>query len=295
MIFKSSDINKYNLQSDLQLIEDFLDVSDIQLAKNCDVSIEDIHNYITGQVTTAPKEHLDAIYNYAFTNNLYLNEIKWQMYQEEYTTSNTKVLCHGSRNYITGNLRLDVNGPDNDFANGFYCGETLRQAGMFVSEEPNSCLYFLTANMTDLKICHIPLTASWLFGVSYYRDILGEYSNCKEAKQIIEQCEAADVIIAPIADNRLYELFDSFANNEITDKQCIHAMALTHLGNQYVFKTQKALNNIILLERSYLCPAEKAFYNRMNVRESNTGLSKAELAKKLYKNEGKYIRAYDSK
>lgn len=290
MIFKNKNIDDFNLQTDIQVIESILDISDVYLAFQTGLSRNDIVEWVQGNKLTADKEELESIYNYAFNQNLYLNDIKWQMYKDQYQVNNTLVLCHGSRTKIIGNLRLDASGDSNDFANGFYCGENTKQAGMFVSEELDSSLYILTLNLNGLNVVKFNTDTDWLLAVSYYRDTLGYYANNQRVQSIIKQCNNADVIIAPIADNRMFELIDQFLAGELTDKQCLYAMSATQLGYQYVCKTQKALDNIELLERCYLCASEKAFYNKSNVRESNTGLNKAQLAKRLYSNEGKYIK-----
>lgn len=289
MIFKKRDIDNIALQSDLEIIEDILDISDNQLAYECGLSTKDIKQFISGEKTQATKEQLESIYNYAFNNLLYLNSVKWQMYTDDYKNDNCIVLCHGSRNKIIGDIRLDMNGNSNDFANGFYCGESLKQAGMFVADEPDSSLYILKATLSG-NIKKFTVDRDWMLAVAYYRDTLQDYVNSATLQKIVRECESADVIIAPIADNRMFELIDAFIAGELTDKQCIYALSATQLGSQYVFKTQEALNGIELLERCYLCSAEKGMYNRNNELESNAGLTKAKLAKKLYSTEGKYIK-----
>ena len=128
-----------------------------------------------------------------------------------------------------------------------------------------------------------------MVAVAYYRDTLGDYINHPMVKDIVESVESHDLIVAPIADNRMFEIIDQFINGELTDKQCSHALSASQLGYQFVFRTQKALDSIEILERCYLCSSEKAYYNRSNERESNTSLNKSILAKKFYSNEGKYI------
>lgn len=289
MIFQTADTNNFKLKSDIQVIEDILDVSDIQLAKNAGLQLNEITNILTDKSVVASKEQMESIYNYAFNNNLYLNDLKWQMYSDEYTSKDMKVLCHGSRTMINGKLRLDANGDSNDFANGFYCGENVKQAGMFVSSEPDSSLYIVASNIEQLDIRNFFINADWMVAVAYYRDTLGDYINHPMVKDIVESVESHDLIVAPIADNRMFEIIDQFINGELTDKQCSHALSASQLGYQFVFRTQKALDSIEILERCYLCSSEKAYYNRSNERESNTSLNKSILAKKFYSNEGKYI------
>lgn len=41
----------------------------------------------------------------------------------------------------------------------------------------------------------------------------------------------------------MFRIIDSFIEGEITDEQCIHCLAATNLGLQYVFKTKKCLES----------------------------------------------------
>src|SRR5574344_909167 len=104
MIFKVENVNNFNLKSDLQIIEDIFDLSDNQLAMNTEIEPNIINNLITGKDTVANKEELEAIYNYAFNNNLYLSDLKWQMYSDEYNTEYTNFFCHESRTIISYSL-----------------------------------------------------------------------------------------------------------------------------------------------------------------------------------------------
>ena len=73
------------------------------------------------------------------------------------------------------------------------------------------------------------------------------------------------------------------------DKAFIEALQHIKLGNQYVLKTEKTLDNLISLDRCYICPIERASFNKAGEIESNTSLNKAILSKSKYKNQGKYI------
>ena len=68
--------------------------------------------------------------------------------------------------------------------------------------------------------------------IAYYRGALDEYKNHPVIKKIIEQSRACDYIIAPIADNRMFQIINSFIEGELTDEQCKHCLAATNLGMQ---------------------------------------------------------------
>lgn len=101
--------------------------------------------------------------------------------------------------------------------------------------------------------------------------------------------EGIDYIVAPIADNRMFEIIDSFIDGEITDVQCQHCLSATNLGNQYVFITQKAIDQITLLEKCYLSEQEKEFYLTSRLESFKMNLDKVKLVRKQYRNQGEYI------
>lgn len=125
--------------------------------------------------------------------------------------------------------------------------------------------------------------------ITYYRGRLDEYADTEIIKQLIKANDGIDYIIAPIADNRMFEIIDSFIDGEITDVQCQHCLSATNLGKQYVFVSQKALDNIVLLERCYLADSEKEFYLNTRQESFKMNMDKVKLARKQYRNQGKYI------
>lgn len=267
----------YNFNEDISMMTEVLGLSRDELFKAAE--IDNIES----------KENLDKLYDYCYENNFYVNEVKWLEYKDLFDTNSRKLLCHGSRNGIKGAIRLDASGDSNDFGNGFYLGETLKQAGMFVSEDENSSVYLMSFNTSGLKSIKFSVDDNWMLAVAAFRDTLGEYINEPRVQKILDRINKADYIIAPIADNRMFELIDAFVNGQLTDKQTQYALSATHLGMQYVLRTQKTLDNLVNLDRCYICPIERASFNKAGEVESNTSLNKAILSKFKYKDQGKYI------
>lgn len=281
------------IQQDLQNIEDFFVDDDVpeSLSNMCDrigISESDYLGIKNG-IITPTKQQLEDIYNYSYTRGLYLNEITWQETLDEYRKSNIKVCTHGARTYIKGDIRLDVNNESNDFAEGFYIGQDISQAGMFVGQEPNSSLYFLTFDISDLSVASFDVDVNWMLAVGLYRNKLDNYREHPRLKQIADEVDNCDYVLAPIADNKIFEVIDSFTEGEITDLQCLYALSATHLGYQYVLKTQKALDHLEIIHHLYYCALEKSLYNKESDIETNTSNNKAIIAKKKYKGQGQYI------
>lgn len=288
-----------NLENDLQIIEDFFvdeddyDNSFAQMCNKIDITPDEYNDIKLGVNKEPSKLQLENIYNFAYARGLFLNEITWQECLDEHRKNKVKVCTHGARTYIKGDIRIDANSTDadatNDFANGFYIGQNISQAGMFVGEEPNSSLYFLTFDPKRLKCAYFDVDEEWMLAIGLFRGRLNKYEQHPKLQAIKTKVDNCDFVFAPIADNKLFEVIDAFIDGELTDLQTLYALSATHLGYQYVLKTQKALDNLTILNHLYYCALEKSLYNKEADVESNTSMNKAIIAKKKYKNQGKYI------
>lgn len=283
--------NFNNISQHLEIIEDIFvqKPEDFEwLLAKLDLSEEEFEAIKSGELEP-DKMQLENIYNFAYNSGLFLNEIQWQDRLDEFRKENEVVATHGSRTNIKGNIRVDVSGESNDFGNGFYIGEDISQAGMWVGEEPNSSLYILTFDENALVKAQFNVSVDWMLAVCYYRNQIPEYANSERILRIREKVDNCDYVYAPIADNKLFEVIDAFVAEEITDLQCLYALSATHLGYQYVLKTERALENLDIIDHLYFCSVEKSLYNKESDVENNTSLHKAFIAKKRYKDQGQYI------
>ena len=283
--------NFNNISQHLEIIEDIFvqKPGDFEwLLAKLDLSEEEFEAIKSGELEP-DKIQLENIYNFAYNSGLFLNEIQWQDRLDEFRKENEVVATHGSRTNIKGSIRVDVSGESNDFGNGFYIGEDISQAGMWVGEEPNSSLYILTFDENDLVKAQFNVSVDWMLAVCYYRNQIPEYANSERILRIREKVDNCDYVYAPIADNKLFEVIDAFVAEEITDLQCLYALSATHLGYQYVLKTERALENLDIIDHLYFCSVEKSLYNKESDVENNTSLHKAFIAKKRYKDQGQYI------
>lgn len=298
-----------NIENDLQIIEDFFteeedyESSFVEMCNKIGISADEYIGIKYGNINPT-KEQLESIYNYAYMRGLFLNEISWQECLDEYRKERVKVCTHGARTNIVGDIRLDANklgtderktianysgGESNDFAEGFYLGQDISQAGMFVGQEPNSSLYILTFDPKGLKCAYFNVDEDWMLAVGLFRNKLTQYENHPKLIAIRDKVANCDFVFAPIADNKVFEVIDAFTAGEITNMQCLYALSATHLGYQYVVKTQKALDNLKIIQHLYYCALEKSMYNKESDIESNTSINKAIIAKKRYKDQGKFI------
>ena len=278
----------YQIIQDIEAVIELRDLTMDEFAKEIGVSRMTVNNWLSGKKEISEKNCME-FYEYAFRKGIRLNKIKEQLYTEEITNKSQVLLFHGAKTQIEGSLRLDCGRSKNDFGSGFYCGESLEQSAMFVATFPNSSLYMLKFDCTNLKGKEYTVSREWMLMIAYFRDRLGEYANAGIIKQLIEEQQGVDYIVAPIADNRMFEIIDQFIDGEITDEQCQHCLSATNLGKQYVFVSQRALNQIELLERCYLANGEKEFYLTSRQESYDVSRDKVKLARKQYRDCGKYI------
>ena len=233
---------------------------------------------------------LEFFYNAIYLKKINLNKVKEELYLS-LNSENVKILMHGSKTNLNGEISVTYGQSGKDFGQGFYAGESIDQAISFVSTYPTSSLYFLKLNnFLNIKKLELDISLDWLILVAYNRGRLEKYKNSNFLKKILEKAKNADLIIAPIADNSMYAIINEFLNGTITDEQCINAVSANRLGKQYVFLNDDIISqNLEILEKCYLCTNEKKEYNSKKLMENNVGKQKVIMAKRKYAGKGKYI------
>ena len=277
----------FDLSTDIELITDLCKITLKEFAEEIGVDVSTIHRWRSSQ-TQISATNLSAVYDFAFRKKIRINKIKEQLCKEE-CEEDSIILFHGAKTNIEGSIDLEKSKSRNDFGKGFYCGESLEQSAMFVSGYNDSSLYIAKFNKKGLESGEFSVNRDWMLAIAFFRGKLDNYSKHPIISSIISKINSADYIIAPIADNRMFEIIDSFIEGEITDIQCQHCLSATNLGKQYVLKTEKALKKFEILHHCYLCKKEKEFYLSAKQDEAKIGTDKVKVAKKQYRGQGLYI------
>ena len=278
----------YKISNDIKLIRELLHMSQEQFAEKIGVHTITVVKW-EKDAMLIKDDNIEKIYSYAYTNNIFINEIKAQLYHEDLTNENKIALFHGAKNMIDGNIDIVHSKSRNDFGQGFYCGESFEQASLFVSGFDQSSVYVISFDSQNLSHLKYKVNQEWMLTIAYYRGKLKEYENSPRLQSLIKKLNDVDYIIAPIADNRMFQIIDSFISGEITDEQCKHCLEATNLGYQYVFKTQKALAQVRIVERCYLSHNEKEMYQTKRLGDNKIGDSKIKIARRQYRGQGQYI------
>ena len=280
-------MNDFALSTDIEIVMELLDLTAKDLAEAIGVTPTTISRWRKNE-EQASSSNLNAFYNFAFSKGIRLNKIKEQLFKEE-RKSNSIILFHGAKTYIDGQISIEKSKNTNDFGRGFYCGESLEQSAMFVANYPESSLYILEFDKSDLKYTQLNVDRDWMLLIAYFRNKLVDHAAHPIIQSLLARLKNVDYIIAPIADNRMFEIIDSFIDGEITDVQCQHCLSATNLGDQYVLVTDKALSQLQILRHCYLAPDEKNYYLSYKREESRIGNDKVKIARKQYRGQGEYI------
>ena len=82
---------------------------------------------------------------------------------------NEKLLFHGAKSEITGEIDIYRGRSNNDFGQGFYTVEIYEQAISFVSGFEHSSVYYIRFNDTSLKCKRYKVDQEWMMTIAYYR------------------------------------------------------------------------------------------------------------------------------
>ena len=108
----------YRIDEDVKLIREILNLSQKQFAEKIDVDAITVARWETGKMDTN-ENNIEKIYTFALNNNIFINEIKAQLYYEDLANENKLVLYHGAKNIIEGNIDIEHSKNNNDFGKGF--------------------------------------------------------------------------------------------------------------------------------------------------------------------------------
>ncbi len=278
---------KYNFSEDLKSIREILSLSQSELASQIGVEQVTVSRNELGKTQPSAKL-LESVYAFAFEKGIQINKLKEMLWRDNLSIKE-KLLFHGAKTEIKGKIDISRGRPNNDFGQGFYAGESYEQAISFVSGFDNSSVYYLFFDDSDLRCKRYEVDQDWMMTIAYYRGTLDEYKDHRKIKALVEESRDCDYIIAPIADNRMFQIINSFIAGEMTDEQCKHCLAATNLGMQYIFISEKAVSRAKLVERCYVSTNEKDHYKNLRLGENKLGEDKVKLARKKYRGKGRYI------
>ena len=277
----------YDVAKDSFRIRQYFGLSQAEFAERIGVSRVSLARS-EARMTMPNPETMERVYAFAYSNGLLLNQAKADFFLEE--RGKKLLLFHGARSEIKGPVDNSHSIPPNDFGDGFYAGTSLNQAATWIAEKPNSSVYaFYLDSYSKMRSCSFEVGREWMYAVLYFRGAFRDFEPNEEVLKIVEEVRNSDYIVAPIADNQMYQILNRFANNEITDEACYHALCATNLGLQFVFKSMEACSKLVAIDRLYLCSLERKDYLSSREGFSRQSQSKADLALVEYRRKGVFF------
>ena len=272
---------EYNIKKDIEFILEAEKMNCIEFSKKTGVSRVTLDSIDREGMTR--NDVCEKIYSYIYKKRYRMNSVKEELLKEKYH----EVLFHGSK-FGLSEVTIDGSRDNCDFGRGFYLGETYNQALSFVCEKDKSSVYSFRYSLDNLKIKKFECDLEWMLAICYYRGTLGSFSSSPKVKEIIDEVEESDVIIAPIADNKMFYIMAQFADGEINSNVAVHSLSASKLGLQFIFKTEKSLENLIPIEKYYVSSLEREDC-RVKLNERSYEIdTKLKLAKREFR-DGLYI------
>ena len=271
----------YKIKEDIGFIMEAEGINKLQLSELTGISRSTLDSIEKKGVAT--NEVCEKLYSYIYEKNYRLNSVKEELIKEKYGN----VLFHGSK-YGLSEVTIPGSRDNCDFGNGFYLGQTYNQALSFVCEYDKASVYSFRLSLDGLKSIEFDCSLDWMLAICYYRGTMKEYAESSLVQRIVKKIEDADIVAAPIADNKMFYIMSQFAEGEINADVALHSLSASGLGLQYIIKTESALKNCNPIEKYYLSGPEREDCRKALIERGYEIDTKLKLAKREYR-EGLYI------
>lgn len=143
-----------------------------------------------------------------------------------------------------------------------------------------------TAGLTMEKFA---IDLDFLLERSRLKGWLGDKERHGRVTKIERRVKRADVLSVPLTDASMDNLIFRFAEGEITDEQCIHALQGYSLGMRYMIMTQKGRDALSKIREYYSSKSEIDDYQKHRESLLAEARKKARLARIEFRGKGKYI------
>ena len=178
-------MKSYNFAKDIKAIRQIFEMNQNAFANAVGLSRSNIIRYEQNQITPH-KSALEKIYSYSFDNGLNINKAKEMLFQDE--KGDRLLLFHGAKDEIVDQIKHNHINGRKDFGGGFYLGESLDSAAMWVSDRANGscyCFYFPIDN--TLKSLTFKVNREWMYAILFFRGAFEGRPLPKEIQNIIDR------------------------------------------------------------------------------------------------------------
>lgn len=203
-------------------------------------------------------------------------------------TDNRNIFYHGSKKGIVSKI-APISRAECDFGEGFYMGTGTLQPLTLVCAEEKPKFYTVEIDLSGLKILEVEIGMDWAMMIAYYRKQMERVKGTEIYEKYAHFADGYDVIVGYIANDRMYTELARFFNGTITDTALLKCLSVLDLGKQYVAITQKACDQIKILEERNLHLLERLALQDKSVTRRAEGIALADEVVKKYRREGQFF------
>lgn len=203
-------------------------------------------------------------------------------------TDNRNIFYHGSKKGIVGKI-APISRAECDFGEGFYMGTGTLQPLTLVCAEEKPKFYTVEFDLSGLKILEVEIGMDWAMMIAYYRKQMERVKGTAIYEKYAHFADGYDVIVGYIANDRMYTELARFFNGSITDTALLKCLSVLDLGKQYVAITQKACDQIKILEERNLHLLERLALQDKSITRRAEGIALADEVVKKYRREGQFF------
>ena len=261
-------------------------MSQEQFAKELGTSVVSINRWENAKSLPNPMAQ-QQLYSFCEKHNVDIADVIVDKYRYEHDDDRL-ILYHGSKQGIVGNIQPKSR-EDCDFGCGFYTGTDTIQPLTLVCGEPNPKFYAVDLDLTGLKTLDMELGLEWAMVVAYHRGYMDIIKGTEMYEKYAHFLDGYDMVIGYIANDRIYTELTRFFNGDITDVALMNCLVALDLGKQYVAKTQKGCDALMIVAESDIHQMELlALREKSAIRRKESYAIASEIEKK-YRREGKYF------
>lgn len=200
----------------------------------------------------------------------------------------TVTLYHGSKSGICGAI-APISRKYCDFGKGFYMGTDRIQPLTLICNYPDSKIYTLSVDLSDLNILDIEVGLDWALLIAYNRGKMESVKHSPVYDRYANLSNDCDMVIGYIANDRMFVVLDRFFNGEITDMALINSLSALKLGKQYVALTEKACERIKILDEQILTENDRVILKQESEANRSKGIVLADEICRRYRREGRFF------
>lgn len=197
-------------------------------------------------------------------------------------------LYHGSKSGIYGPI-APASRIHCDFGKGFYMGTDRTQPLTLICNYPKAKIYTLSVDLSGLRILDLQVGLDWAMLVAFNRGKMDWAKGLPVYRKFESWNKECDMVIGPIADDRMFVVLDRFFNGDITDLAVIHSLSALNLGKQYVACTQTACKRVKIVDQQELSEEDRQQLKYESMSNRQKGIALANDICRKYRREGRFF------